>query len=83
MLMALLLACTDPDFGHLGAALEAYERGVLARENGDTSTAVAAFSEAVEHDPTRPSLRSWEAIAYEEAGMIDLAISSLNVSPRI
>ncbi len=78
MLIFLFMACTDPDFGHLGASLEAYERGVLAMEQGDATMAVESFTEAIAHDPTRPSLRSWEARAYMKAGLPDRAVASLN-----
>jgi len=78
MLILWLLACTDPEFGHLGDALEAYDRGWLAMQQGNQSEAVAAFSAAVATDPNRPVLRAWEVLALRESGQRERALARLN-----
>jgi hypothetical protein len=80
MLILWLVACSDPEFGHLGDALEAYDRGWLAMQQGEPIEAVAAFSAAATKDPDRPVLRSWEALALVEAGQRDRALARLNAA---
>ena len=80
ILLTGLLACSDPDFGHIGDALEAYDRGWLAMQQGDADAAAQAFADAVAFDPDRPVLRAWEAMALVEAGAIDRARSRLNAA---
>jgi hypothetical protein len=80
MLIFWLLACSDPDFGHVGDALEAYDRGWLAMQQGNAAEAVTAFSTAASLDSERPVLHSWEALALVEAGQSDRALARLNAA---
>ncbi len=78
MIFIWLIGCADPDFGHVGLALESYDRGILSMQQGDPIAAASAFSEAIALDPKRPVLRSWEAQALMDAGQSERALSRLN-----
>ena len=78
MILLWLMACSDPDFGHVGRALEAYDRGIVSMRQGNPAAAASAFSEAIALDPKRPILRSWEAKALIDAGQDERALSRLN-----
>jgi hypothetical protein len=68
MLIWLILACGDPDYGSLGDSLTAYDRGRTAMESGDYQSAVSAFEKAMKADPQRPALIAWYANALQRAG---------------
>ena len=78
MLILLALACTDPEFGHLGESLSAYEDGRVAMTTGAPLVAAEAFARAGESDPTSDLLVAWEARALRAAGEQGRALSRLN-----
>ena len=78
MILLFLIGCTDPDFGQVGQALEAYDRGMLSIQQGDSASAADAFAEAIRLDPSRSVLRIWEVEALRRAGESGRAISRLN-----
>jgi hypothetical protein len=82
MLILLFLACVDPDFGHLGEALESYEDGRVALATGAPQVAAEAFSRAVSLDSEREVLVGWEARALRAAGAHAQALSRLNAGVK-
>ncbi len=74
----LTLACTDPDFGHLGVALEAYDDGRSALSTGSPMVAAEAFGRAAAADPGSDTLVAWEARALRKASEEGLALNRLN-----
>ncbi len=82
MLILLMLACVDPDYGHLGEALESYEDGRVALATGAPQVAVEAFSRAGGLDPERAVLVGWEARALRAAGADAQALARLNAGVK-
>lgn len=78
MLIWLAFACSDPDFGHLKIALDAYDEGRAAMATGAPEVAVEAFERAVAADPESPTLAAWEARALREAGRESEALTRLS-----
>jgi len=82
MLILLILACVDPDYGHLGVALESYEDGRVALATGAPQVAAEAFSRAAALDPERSVLVGWEARALRAAGAHAQALARLNAGVK-
>jgi len=78
MLIWLAVACSDPDFGHYGDALQAYEDGRVAMSTGAPLVAAEAFARSVEADPSSEVLVAWEARALRAAEQNGAALSRLN-----
>ena len=78
MLIWLALACSDPEYGHLGEALEAYEEGRVALSTGAPEVAAEAFARARTLDPERAGLVAWEVRALQELGEAQTALARLN-----
>ena len=78
MLIWLALACSDPDFGHLGHALDAYDEGRAALSTGAPMVAAEAFARAAAADPGSYTLVAWEARALRQAGQEGTALNRLN-----
>jgi|GEM_PF-2680108 len=78
MLIWLAVACSDPEYGHLGKALEAYEDGRVALATGAPEVAAEAFAKASSLDPDRAGLVAWEVRALRSLGADHQALSRLN-----
>lgn len=78
MLIWLALACSDPDFGHFGSALEAYEEGRVALATGAPEVAAEAFSRAAALDPSSDVLVAWEVQALRKVDADHEALARLN-----
>ena len=78
MLIWFALACSDPEFGHFGAALEAYEEGRVALATGAPEVAAEAFSRASVLDPSSDALVAWEVRALREVEADHEALARLN-----
>ena len=74
----MALACTDPEYGHLGDALEAYEAGRSAMAAGAPEQAASDFARAETADPSSALLVAWSARALRAAGRQGAAQSKLN-----
>ena len=55
MLIWLAIACSDPEYGHLGEALEAYEDGRVALSTGAPKVAAESFAHAASLAYAQPS----------------------------
>ena len=82
MLIWLVLACSDPDYGHYGDSLQAYEDGRVAMSTGAPSVAAEAFSRAVKFDPSSEVLVAWHARALRASEQSGPALSVLNAGVR-
>jgi len=78
MWFAIAIACSDPDFGHLGKALDAYDEGRAALSTGSPLVAADAFARAAEADPGSQTLIAWEARALRSANEEGMALNRLN-----
>lgn len=78
MLIWLAIACSDPEYGHLGKALDAYEAGRVALATGAPEVAAEAFAEAAALDPDRAGLVAWEVRALRRLGADHEALARLN-----
>jgi hypothetical protein len=82
MLVFLALACVDPEYGHLGDALDLYEDGRAALATGAPDVAAEVFSKASALDSDRAELVGWEVRALIESGEDLRALARLNAGVR-
>ncbi len=69
MLIWLLLACRgDPQLAQLSEALQHYDAGRAAVEQGDWAGAAVSFAAASARHPESPTLLGWHALALMETG---------------
>lgn len=78
MLILLALACTDPEFGQFGSALEAYEEGRVALATGAPEVAAEAFARASALDPSSDMLVAWEVRSLLHVEAEHEALARLN-----
>ena len=85
-LILALGACGEPRFGGLAQALAENDQGRALLDAGDPAGAAAAFSRAIELDPTSAELELWRArslaAAGELPGAIDATSAALRKRPR-
>lgn len=79
-LLATALGCKDEQLAPYAAALEAYDEGRAALDNGDAPAAAAAFARAAAADPDSVSLPAWQAEALATAGDLDGALAVLDAA---
>lgn len=87
MSLLALLGCSDPQLDPLRDALEAYDAGRRALDQGRPAEAAAAFAEARAHDPRTALLALWQAHALARAGDVAgaeaVAGEALGVDPSL
>lgn len=76
--LVFFLGCSDPEFGHFGDALEAYDQGRAALSTGSPMVAAEAFARAGASDPGSHTLIAWEARALRQANEDGMALNRLN-----
>ncbi|MEY3214685.1 MAG: hypothetical protein RIT28_5166, partial [Pseudomonadota bacterium] len=77
-----LVACGEPRFGGLAQALAENDRGRALLEAGDAAGAAAAFSRAIELDPTSADLELWRGRALAASGDLPGAIDATSAALR-
>lgn len=78
VILALLLACADPELARYKEALHAWDQGKAALDDGDAAKAAERFGRVAELDPQSPTALAWVAVARERAGDAPGALDALD-----